>query len=387
MKREHPSVASSRIQHLGAGSIRDFAELAESHDDVVDLSVGQPDFDVPSPVKLAAISSIVNGRNRYTATGGTLEIRQRFAEHISHQFPLFQYFAPDGQHGFSTLLTSGVTGGIIDAFVALIDADTEVLIAEPYFCLYPEAVRMCGGRPVLIDTFPDFQLTAARIEEFLTPQTKLLVLNSPANPTGSVIPREELKRILQLAADHGIIILSDEIYADFTCSTPHEYTSVADLSSEHLVFRGFSKSHSMTGWRIGYVFGPARLIRLLELVQGQAYVCPPTHAQAGAVAALALPPFEQTKEYQHRRELVTSAFRDHFEFSTCEGGFYFFARVPDQFQMEDADFTRYAITQGVLFVPGKLFSRRSNYFRLSITAPRDRLVVGVERLVQMVRAR
>ena len=184
--------AAQRIQHLGQGSVRDFADLAATVPDVVDLSVGQPDFDVPRQIKDAAIRAIQDGFNHYTATGGLAELRDRLAEHVTAKHPLWQHYDRDGTEGFDVFVTAGVTGGIINAFLSLVDPGSEVLICEPYFGLYKEAVVMSGGTPIFIDTFPDFRVTADRIQPLITDRSKLLVLNSPCNPTGSVIEPGEL---------------------------------------------------------------------------------------------------------------------------------------------------------------------------------------------------
>jgi aspartate aminotransferase/aminotransferase len=219
-------------------------------DDPINLSIGQPDFDVPDAVKDAAVRAIREGRNKYTVTQGIPGLHEALRARMNAE----KGFDPDG-----VLVTSGVSGALILAVLVLVNEGDEVLIPDPYFVMYKHLVNLSGGKPVFVDTYPDFKLTAERLREHVTDRTKLILLNTPANPTGALVDNAELPKIAELAGERDLLVISDEIYDSFAYDG--RVKSIGALYPKTLVMGGFSKSHAMTGWRLGYVTGPGAIIQ------------------------------------------------------------------------------------------------------------------------------
>ena len=237
------------MSRIDSSGIRKVFDLAATMTDPINLSIGQPDFEVPEPVKTGAIEAIREGFNRYTPTQGIPELIEGVRELMRRT----RDWDPPG-----VLITSGVSGGILLSLATLVEAGDEVIFGDPYFVMYKHIVSLMDGVPVTVDTYPDFRLTAERIEAVLTPKSKVLVLNSPCNPTGVVNTASELEEIAELATRHHLTVISDEIYDRFCYDGP--FVSIARFMEEVLVLGGFSKSHAMTGWRLGYACGPAEVM-------------------------------------------------------------------------------------------------------------------------------
>ena len=358
--------------------IREVAELASQIDNPFDLSVGQPDFDVVPIAKEAAIKAIESGQNGYTSTGGRLSLRNSIASSLKKEFPLLGNFQQD----FDIVVTPGVTAGLYSSLLTCTDPGDEVLITDPFFLAYPEIVKLIGASAKFIDTYPDFHLTAEKVLQRISSKTKALIINSPGNPTGSVIAKEELVRLVSLTEKHGITIISDEIYCDF--SYQDNYTSLLDITNGGIVLRGFSKSHGMTGWRIGYAVAPRHVALAMERIQGQVYVCAPSVAQVAAESVIGIPSSKIISEYRARWEMLTEILSDKFPGTTTSGGFFAFVPVPIHLELTATEFVKEAIKERVLVIPGKVFSNKDTHFRISMTCQRDRLKEALKRLVKTV---
>ena len=361
-----------RMDKLDASGIRKVFDLAASMTDPVNLSIGQPDFDVPDAVKQSAIDAIRQGRNRYTVTQGLAELHDALRERVMSE----KGFEPDG-----LLVTSGVSGALVLAFLVLINEGDEVLIPDPYFVMYKHLVNLCGGTPVFVDTYPDFQVTAERLKAHVTPKTKLLLLNSPGNPTGAVIPDEELSRIAQLAREHDLIVVSDEIY-DFFCyeGVPG---SIAALYPKTLLMGGFSKSHAMTGWRLGYVTGPKEIVQEMTKLQQFSFVCAPSFAQVAGVVALQTDTTAHVEAYRRKRDMIYEGLKDAgYEVERPGGAFYIFPKVP---WGTDHEFVAEAIRNQLLIIPGSVFSEKTTHMRISYAATDETIERGVEILRKLRR--
>src|SRR5687768_9951936 len=197
---------SRRALGVDASGIRKVFDLAAKMKDPINLSIGLPDFDVPEPVKAAAVESIRRGDNRYTQTQGIAPLRERLQKDLSAEI---------GRDVGEVLITSGVSGGLLLAIMATIDPGDEAIFLDPYFVMYKHLLTMAGGKPVVVDSYPDFRFHADRVEKAITPRTKLLILNSPSNPTGIVMSQAEVDAAVELARKRGLLILSDEIYEPF----------------------------------------------------------------------------------------------------------------------------------------------------------------------------
>ncbi|MCX7846507.1 MAG: pyridoxal phosphate-dependent aminotransferase [bacterium] len=365
---------AERMGRIDASGIRKVFDLAAEMKDPVNLSIGQPDFDVPEAVKEAAINAIRAGHNKYTQTQGISALRSGIMEQLSRQGRL----RAGGDD--EIMITSGTSGGLLEALMVLINPGDEVLIPDPYFVMYKQFVNFIGGAAVYIDTYPDFQLTAARVEAALSPRTKMLIVNSPANPTGAVIPGDELRAIGEICNRHGIWVLSDEVYSIFCYDTP--YRSIFPLVERGILVDGFSKSHAMTGWRIGYAVGPREVIQEMIKLQQYSFVCAPSMAQYGALAALGVDMRATVAAYRRKRDLVYEGLREHYELPKPGGAFYAFVRAPGA---SGSAFVARAVERGLLIIPGNVFSERDTHFRISYAASDETIERGIAILRDLAR--
>ena len=276
------------------------------------------------------------------------------------------------------LVTSGTSGAFLLALLSTINPGDEVIAFDPYFVIYRHLVSLAGGKTVLLDTYPDFTVDVDRVRKAVTPRTKAILVNSPANPTGRVAPKEELRDLARLAAEKGVLLISDEIYRIFCYDEP--FHSPAEFNEHVLVVDGFSKSHGMTGWRLGFAHGPRRLIEEMTKLQQFSFVCAPSIVQHAGVVAWGLDVGEIVDVYRKKRDLVVEGLRDLYDLGKPGGAFYLFPQAPRGSGMA---FVQEAIAQGLLLIPGNIFSRRDSHFRLSYAADERTLQRGVEILRRM----
>ncbi len=357
---------ADRLKHIDASGIRKVFDLAATMKDPINLSIGQPDFDVPEPLKALAMHAIDEGFNRYTMTQGIPELRAGVVRTLraAGRVP--------ADDALDVTITAGTSGGLLLAILALVNPGDEVLFADPYFVMYKHLVNLIGATPVFIDTYPDFTLTAERVRRALTPRSKLLIVNSPSNPTGVVLSPDVLRGIAEVCNAHGIWVLSDEIYSAFCYDTP--FCSIFPLLERGLLLDGFSKSHAMTGWRVGYAVGPRAVIQAMNKVQQYTFVCAPSMAQKAAVAALEHDMGTPRAAYRRKRDLVYDSLRGQYELGKPGGAFYAFVRAPGD---NATAFVQRAIAHNLLVIPGAVFSERDTHFRLAYTASDETIQRGL----------
>ncbi len=356
---------AQRTLAFDSSGIRKVFDLAAQLDNPVNLSIGQPDFDIPQPVKAAGIAAIEQGRNGYTVSQGIAPLRDALRERIAAR-----YDHPDRD----VFITSGTSGGLTLAILSLVDPGDEVIVFDPYFVMYVPLVRLAGGHPVLIDTYPDFRIDIDRVRSAITPRTKLILFNSPSNPTGVTPSREEVQAVAQLADERNIALLSDEIYSQFVYDGT--WTSPAEFNPRTIVIDGFSKSHAMTGWRIGWAHGPRAVIQTMIKLQQYSFVCAPQPAQWAGIAALQTPVDTYRTQYERKRDLLIDGLKDTFQFAHPGGAFYLFPQAPPGFT--GSEFVRHAIEHNLLIIPGNIFSNRDTHFRISYAAPDETIRQGIE---------
>jgi aspartate aminotransferase/aminotransferase len=367
---------SARALGVDASGIRKVFDLAAKMKDPINFSIGQPDFDVPQPCKQAAIDAIQNGHNRYTQTQGIASLRSRLRQQLTAEL---------GRDPGEVLITSGVTGGLVLAILALINPGDEAIFADPYFVMYKHLLTLAGGKPVSVDTYPDFALHPERIEQAITPRTKLLVLNSPSNPTGAVMSDQQVRAAVDIARRHDLLLLSDEIYEPFVYDTAPGQTgrlaSPAHYYEKTILLRGFSKSHAMTGWRLGYAAGPAAIISQMTKLQQYTFVCAPSPLQVAAEVAMEVSMETARQEYARKRDLVYEGLRHKFQIVKPRGAFYIFPQAPRG--MTGSEFAAKAIENNVLIIPGNVFSDRDTHFRISYATTDQKIIQGCEILCRL----
>src|SRR5207248_6159196 len=291
---------SARAHGVDASGIRKVFDLAAKMKDPINLSIGLPDFDVPQQAKQAAIEAINSGHNRYTQTQGIAPLRERLRAELTKEI---------GRDVGEVLITSGVSGGLFLSILATIDPGDEAIFLDPYFVMYKHLLTLAGRKPAAVDSYPDFRFHADRVERAITPKTKLLILNSPSNPTGVVMSPAEVRAAVEIARKHDLLLISDEIYEPFLYGKDADgdmggLPSPMKTYDKTILLRGFSKSHAMTGWRLGYAAGPAEIIAQMTKLQQYTYVCPPSPFQYAALKAMDFPMHSAREAYRQKRDLV-----------------------------------------------------------------------------------
>ena len=342
---------------------------------LINATIGQPDFDVPTAVKAQAKLHIDNGHNKYTETKGILPLRQAISEYLIRR--------KINRAADEIIVTSGTTSAIFIVMFSLIKNDDEVIIFEPYFTAYPEIVNMSGGKPIILKTDKNFQPNICSIQKAITKKTKLIVLNSPNNPTGAVYSESIIKEVVKIAKKAGVYILSDEIYSNFVYDIPH-YSS-AEIYNKTIIVDGFSKSKGMTGWRIGFVAGPKNIIDAVEKVQQFTSVCAPAPFQYAAVSALNEPLSPDIlMQYKKRRDILFEGIKNDYFIVKPEGAFYIFIKTPI---LADV-FVNLLLKKGLAVVSGEAFGHYKNFVRISYAVSDKeiiRIVCILKKLAQEIR--
>jgi aspartate aminotransferase/aminotransferase len=371
MVRKSHQIAD-RMKLLDASGIRKVFDLAAKMKDPINLSIGQPDFDVPDAVKEAAIDAIRRGQNKYTQTQGTAELRAAIAEQCRREF------------GWTDerlyLIASGTSGALMLAILTLVNGDDEVVFTDPYFVMYAHLVNLAGGRCVPVDTYPTFRPDVRKIADAVTDRTRLLIINSPTNPTGAVWTQQELSDVAEVARKRDLLVISDEIYNLFCYDQP--FVSMAGLYENTLLLRGFSKTYAMPGWRMGWCTGPAPIIEKMTMLQQYSFVCAPSMAQAAGLVALKTDMSGAAAAYRRKRDMVYQALGPAFGLIKPGGAFYAFVPAPGG---DAGAFVAKAIENNVLVIPGDVFSSRNTHFRLSYATSDEKLRQGLDILVKIAR--
>jgi aspartate/methionine/tyrosine aminotransferase len=357
---------AKRMKHIEASGIRKAFDMSKAMKDPINLSIGLPDFDVADPVKAAAIEAIREGRNAYTVTQGIPELRGKLQEAVDAEFR-----HADRQ----VLITSGTSGALLLALCCVVDPGDEVIVFDPYFVMYNNLVALAGGTSVLVDTYPDFRIDLDRVSSAMTPRTKCVIVNSPANPTGVVASADEMRGLAELCRRRDVLLISDEVYRAFCYD--HPFATPASWNDDVMVVDGFSKAHGMTGWRLGFAHGPARLIQEMAKLQQFSFVCAPSMVQHAGVVAMDQDLTSMVETYRRKRDAVVAALGESFDLPHPEGAFYAFPRAPWGTATE---FVAEAIRRNLLIIPGNVFSRRDTHFRISYAVDDATLARGLDLL-------
>ncbi|MBP3678164.1 MAG: aminotransferase class I/II-fold pyridoxal phosphate-dependent enzyme [Agathobacter sp.] len=377
---------SSTIVNIKPSGIRKFFDIAAEMDDVISLGVGEPDFDTPWHVRDEGIYSLEKGRTSYTSNAGLKELKEEIAKFLERRYELT--YDPVKE----MIVTVGGSEGIDICMRAMLDPGDEVLIPQPSYVSYEPCAILANGTPVIIELKAEneFRLTAEELEAAITPKTKLLVLPFPNNPTGAIMERKDLEAIAEVILKHDLYVLSDEIYSELTYTENHvSICNLPGMKERTVLINGFSKSHSMTGWRLGYACGPEVIIKQMLKIHQFAIMCAPTTSQYAAVEAMRNGDSdvqEMKMEYNVRRKYLLKRFAemgvDCFE---ALGAFYVFPCIKE-FGMSSDDFaTAMLKSKKVCVVPGTAFGDcGEGFLRISYAYSMENLKIAMDRFEEFV---
>ena len=361
------SPISRRAAAFDSSGIRKAFDLAARLDDPINLAIGQPDFEMPEAAREAAKRAIDAGKHGYTPTQGIPQLRDRLEQEVRRE---------TGQPGRGLCVTSGSSGGLVLALMSLIDPGDEVILFEPAFVMYRPLVEFLGGKAVAIDTSPSFRIDVDQVAAAITPATKAILLNTPANPTGFVADADTVRDLARLADRRGVILISDELYRSYCYDAP--FASPALHSDRVVVIDGFSKSHSMTGWRVGWVHGPKEIIDACTMLQQYTFVCAPHVGQWAALAALDAAMDRPLAECRRKRDTLMAGLRDCYDFVQPGGAFYLYPKAPGGSGKAFA--ARAAEEEKLIVVPGSVFGAADSHFRIAYTVSDRTLERGIAAL-------
>lgn len=363
---------SHRMAHFDSSGIRRVFDLASQMRDPINLSIGQPDFEVPLEIKRAAIEAIESNKNGYALSQGMPVLREKLQGRIDAEY---------GHRDRQVFVTSGTSGGLVLALLALVNPGDEVIVFDPCFVMYPALIALAGGVCVRVDTYPDFHIDFDRLRAVLSSRTKLILFNSPSNPTGVVASEAEIRELASLAAERGIALVSDEIYRSF-CYEP--FDSPARYNPDTIVIDGFSKTYGITGWRLGFAHGPRAVIEAMLKLQQYTFVCAPQPAQWAGAVALDIDMSPQIADYRRKRDRLFSGLGDLYDVVTPGGAFYAFPKAP---WGSGSEFVAEAIRNELLVIPGGIFSTQDTHFRISYAASDATIDRGIAVLRKISRRR
>ena len=379
---DYNKILSKTVVDLKPSGIRKFFDLLGGLDDVVALTVGQPDFPTPWHVREAGIESLEQGKTYYTSNAGTEELRLELSKYMKRRFGL-DYNGRD-----DTIVTVGGSEAIDIAIRAIVEPGDEVIIPTPSFVCYDPIVRLSGGTPVIVNTElkDEFKLTAEKLKAAITPKTKMVVIPYPNNPTGAILTKSELEEIAEVLRDTNIAVLSDEIYAEMSYEGPHvSIATLPDMKERTIVVNGFSKAYAMTGWRLGFLCAPAPLVKQMLKIHQYAIMCAPTTAQLAAIEALRNGDEDihmMVEEYNRRRRYIYDGLRaigiDVFE---PKGAFYIFPNI-GEFGMSGETFCEKLLyNYKCAIVPGEAFGDcGAGFARISYAYSIKHITSALERI-------
>ena len=361
---------ADRTRNFDSSGIRKMFDLAAKLEDPINLSIGQPDFDVPPPIKEEMIKAIQDGKNGYTLTQGITPLREKIQGIVDDQW---------GHSDRQAFVCSGTSGGLMLSIMATVNPGDEVIYFDPFFVMYPAIIELAQGKSVPVSIYPDFKIDIEKVRDAITDKTKLIILNSPSNPTGVCFSEEEIKAVAELAAEKGICLVSDEIYSKFVYDEP--YVSAAKFNPDAIVIDGFSKTYAMTGLRLGFVHAPKALVETMLKIQQYTFVCAPACAQYAGVVALDFDMTPYVDAYRVKRDRIIEGIGDKYEIVKPGGAFYVYPKLP----WGDGDsFVKKAIENNLMVIPGNIFSNEDTHFRISYAASEEKLEAGIEVLNRLV---
>lgn len=377
---------AQRVRALKSGEREQLLAMAEGRKDLARLGRGDPDLATPPHIVEAARRALLEGETHYTHWQGRSDLRQAICDKYAREQGLA--FAP-GQ----VLVTAGAQEAVYVTFQTLLDPGDEVVMADPHYSVYSLVIRLAGGVPVLVPTRAedDFVVRPEEVERRITARTKVLVLVSPDNPTGAVIPAERLARLAEIARRHDLIVVMDEIYEKFVYDG-HTHASIArepGMSERTVVINGFSKSYAMTGWRAGFLIAPEAIVQHMETLHNSLLICAPAVSQAAALAALTGPQDaveEMRRTYAERRALLLRRLTAMgLPCRGSRGALYVYPSI-EATGLSSFDFCVRMLEAGVQVFPGTTYGGGAGYIRISFLQPIETLRTAMDRMEPVVRA-
>ena len=368
---------NSNLSTLQRSGIRQFTNLAKTVPDCVMLTIGEPDFNTPEEIKAAALTSLFQNRTHYAPNQGVEELRREIAVYECFRGMLCK---PE-----QVLITAGATGALFTALLGILNPGEEVIIPTPAFSLYETITTIAGGKAVALDTkADDFQITAEALARVISPKTKAIILNSPNNPTGTVLSAESLAAVKQAVMGKPIFVICDNVYSRLSAPCP-DLSTDEELKDQLFLCQSFSKPFAMTGWRVGYLIGPEDVMARLLLLHAAEVASIPTFLQDACIAALSTSPKEMADIYAKRREFVCHRLTEMgLTFPKPEGAFYVFPDI-SRFGLSGEDFCKRMIREAkVAAVPGSCFGCEG-HIRLSYACSDADLKKGLDRLEAFIR--
>jgi aminotransferase len=386
MSLDWQSKIAVSLQKIAPSGIREFFDIVSQREDCVSLGVGEPDFISPRPVLDAAINSIRKGYTHYTGNQGLYSLRKAVSVYLQNEYQLD--YDPEKE----ILITVGVSQGVDLGIRSVLNAGEVVMFNLPSYVSYSPMIELAGGiaEPCLLDPNEDYKISVQKLEETISKQTKILLLNCPSNPTGKNINLEELERLSKFLNEKDILLISDEIYGELNYDRPHQcLASYPGLRDRTLVLGGFSKSFAMTGWRVGYAAGPAPWIQAMTKIHQYSMLCAPTISQFAAEAALkfGLSDRDKMREAFHTRRdyIVQRMTQIGFHCPNPDGAFYIFPALPD-LEMDSLSFARRLLdAENVAVVPGTAFGKNGEgHIRCSYASGLNDLKIACDRIERFI---
>ena len=376
------------VAEIKPSGIRKFFDIAATMKDVISLGVGEPDFQTPWQIRKAGIGSLERGKTKYSSNWGIAELREEISRYLDRKYGLT--YNPEKE----VLVTVGGSEAIDACIRAVVSPGEEVIIPQPSYVCYEPITRLAGGVPIIIETKAqdDFKVTAEQLKNTITEKTKLLILPYPCNPTGAIMEREDLESIAKIIREKGILVLSDEIYSELTfAKNPHiSIASIDGMRERTVVVNGFSKSFSMTGWRLGYACGPREIMSQITKIHQYAIMCAPTTSQYAAIEALRNCDDEIKRmydEYNMRRRLMVSGFNSiGLECREPKGAFYAFPCIKSTGFGSEEFCEKLLYCKNVAVVPGTAFGAGGEGFiRASYCYSTEHIKEAIERFGEFVK--
>lgn len=361
---DYSKVLNRTVSEIKPSGIRKFFDIAATMDNVISLSVGEPDFQTPWPIRKAGINSLEKGKTKYTSNWGIDKLRDAVAGYMGRKFGLS--YDPNDE----ILITVGGSEAIDNCIRAIVSPGDEVIIPQPSFVCYEPITQLAGGVPVIIETKAenDFKITPEELKNALSDRTKLLILPYPCNPTGAIMEKKDLEKLAEILRDTNVLVLSDEIYAELTFGGKNHVSpaAVSNMRERTVVVNGFSKSFSMTGWRLGFACGPRELMEQITKIHQFAIMCAPTTSQYAAIEALENcdeDVVHMVKEYDMRRRMMVSGFNKiGLECREPKGAFYAFPSIKSTGMSSEEFCEKLLYSKNVAVVPGSAFGESGEGF-------------------------